>query len=982
MIGFIQRVFFLLLFTGIIYTANADVLPEKTVRGRITDLYSGRPVVGITVLRHGTITGTVSDTNGEYSITVAEGQRLIFSGNGYKNREVVIGGARKYHVFLEPLTNIMDGPVVAGFGVSPSENSVFSAQYIDDFRFNNGFKVTPQQLIQGKVAGMTIISKGGSAGGDFEMALQGRNSLLAGNNPLFVVDGLPLGFGGVSGIRNPLSIVHPDDIESFTVWKGGAASMYGWRGSNGVVLINTRMADRNQPLKVRFSSRVSVAERSKTWNLAAADEFRALVNEKFAADGSHLLGQSNTDWQKEVFRQSVSTDNNLSLTGVQGGVPFRVSYGFTRENGIVLTDHFSRITMSLGIQPTMLDGRIRMRMNMKAMLNNNRFGSVSALPFAGRFDPTQPVIAENWHNYFTWMGPGGVPNPLAPVNPVALLQMSEDFSRIVSSIGNISLTYRPASIPALQAGLNIGYDATAGAGELLQPENFPGRIDLQNGGGTFREYDQTVNNKITELFVKYEITPDNRASRLLLTGGLSRHHFSSKGSDRDANFSDSVLHFYLEHFDKRNLVSLFASAEYAISDKWVMTAVVRQDGLSGREFKSRWGTFPVLGAAWFLHNESVFRNSAVIDRLVFRLNYGISGNPATVSADPFLPGYAAFPVSGPAAFRDRWHWLHNHPVDDAEVKWETTANFHAGIEFGLSDNRISGSLDVNRRITENLNYYNPLLQTITPGSPEIFNAGSLSNTGVTLVLNTSLVKTRSLVWDMGINASWNRNRIEELSIPGDQDAGWILAGESAGFGFPYLQVHAKGHPVGTFYLKKQLYDSQNRPLEAMYDSNPAGQLSSSDSRYALHSPDPDYILGLHTQFKWHNLDAGASFRSHIGQHVYNSIRSVSGWRTIYHPSGFLMNSDREVLLSRFEYPQPLSDYFLSDASFLKIDWISLGYSFYKFLRNVDRVRIFTTLQNVAVITGYNGTDPEQIRGMEQYRYPVPANLVFGINIDF
>jgi TonB-dependent starch-binding outer membrane protein SusC len=356
--------------------------------------------------------------------------------------------------------------------------------------------------------------------------------------------------------------------------------------------------------------------------------------------------------------------------------------------------------------------------------------------------------------------------------------------------------------------------------------------------------------------------------------------------------------------------------------------------------------------------------------------------PATYSSDPFMPGYTAVPGMGPLAFGDRWHWLYRNDVSDEQVKWERTESFNAGIEFGLLKNRINGSIDGYQRNTRNLNYY--LLSGLSmPGTvPAIYNVGTITNTGVELVLNSVLVKTRNVFWELGINAAWNKNRITEWSIPGNPEIRWLFAGESAGRGFGPVQVHAAGFSAGTFYLKQQVYANGTLPLEGIYAQNPQGQLDLSEERYAGAGADPDYIVGINTSFKWHNLDINASVRSHYGQSVYHGIRSISSLNSLYHPSGYLSNADKHLLITGFENSQPYSDHYLSDASFLKVDYISAGYSFYRLMKSISRVRLYAAVQNIAVFTRYAGTDPEQIRGIEQYRYPIPSNLVFGLNIDF
>jgi iron complex outermembrane receptor protein len=953
----------------------------KNIKGRVTDAISGEPVAGASVMREGTITGTVSRITGEFAISITEGQVLVFSAKGYHDRHVKTGSADNYRVQMNPLpysdVNTLDTYQMA------AENTTVSFQGISAHHFNKGLITTPQELMAGRIAGAQISPKSGAPGDDVDFYLRGRSSLHM-NAPLYIVDGIPLDMEGVSGIRNPLSIVNASDIESFVVLKDAAAtSIYGSRGANGVIIITSKMAKEGDDLKVNYSALVSVGKPVSSANILTAAEFRSLISDRFPQTGVPLLGNTETVWHDEIYRNAISTDHNLSLSGLQGGVPFRVSYGFTNENGILDTDKFSRVTMSLGVQPSLLDNHLQLRINMKAMLNNNRFANKEALRSAFHFDPTRPVKDDSWYEYFTWTMPGGEPDILAPVNPVALLNMTEDFSRIVSSIGNIQASYQFHNMPKLRAHMNLAYDAVNGAGEIIQHENFPGRVDLVNGGGTFREYKQTRKNNLVDLSMNYTTGNATGSNIFAMTGGLSRQHFSTTGEDRDMNFSETILYLDMDDQSDRNLISMFAHARLDLQDKYFFAASVRQDGLLAVSDSYKWGSYPSVSFAWKLNNEPFLQNSQTIQLLKLRASYGISGvQNLALSFDPYMTGYFSGPFDGPTIFGDRWHWIYRKNLPAEDILRERNHAYNLGLDFATRRSRFSGTVDAYKRTTRGVLAWLP--EGLNPGMDgRPASVGTIENKGIEASLKLVAADARNFRWVVGLNGAWNMNNLGEMIIPGNTDfplisSGWIHPGYPA-----HVQVHTAGYPAGSFYLKKQVYGSNGLPVEGVYVASPGNQPNPADERYAGKSSLPEYIFGFQTGIQWGSLDLGLSARSHVGQYVYNSSWSVSApGHDVYHPSQFLTNISRNSLLSGFETPQYLSDFFLSDASFVKLDNITMGYSIYSLVRNVSKVRLFATVQNVYTHTAYKGIDPEARFGIESYTYQRPRNMVFGISIDF
>lgn len=981
--SFIQKkATILLVWISLLSFISANAQP-KSIKGRVTDQESGKILPGFSIFRKGTIAGTVTDRIGKFYLIAEEGQELVVSGKGYQDRLVTVRKGRFYHIAVKRIPMPEELLTEAGYGKTAPELAIGSTGEVRHGRFNQGLIATPQQLIAGKVAGLRITPVGGAPGGDVEIRLRGTSSLLSKGNPLFVVDGIPFDYEGITGIRNPLSIIHPADIESFTVLKDAAATaIYGSRGSNGVILITSKSARQGQPLRINYSTYMSFGELTRTADVLSTNEFRSLVSERLPSQAAEWLGNTSTDWQSEIYRQSVSTDHNLSLTGEQGGVPFRVSYGFTNENGVLETDKFTRVTMALGIQPTLIENRLKMQINIKAMLNNNRFASENAIASAYQFDPTQAVANDSWFNYFTWTDAEGLPVASAPVNPVAQLLMVEDYSRIVSSIGNIILDYRFLNIPELKANLHLAYDATNGAGEIIEPENYPGKIDHDNGGGTFREYKQKRKNNLVDLYFNYTGGFPRNLGNVDAMAGFSRQFFNNSGSDHEFNRSETIVRHDLNLLAKSSLLSFYARLHYNIRSKYLLSATIRHDGLTHPNGDLKWGTYPAFALGWRISEENFLKNSQNLNNLKLRFSYGISGrNDYLYSVNTYLPTVGTSHIQ--PALNNRWHWTNRQDLYDPDVKWEETLIYNGGLDFGFFRNRINGSVDVYRRITSNLHSLVPDMSGQSGNSLRLANVGSMENRGIEFTLNTILASARQFLWEIGFNGAYNENLITHLEIPGSAVFPAIFTGLAHPGSSQTVKVHASGFPANSFFVYEQIYSGDGKPIEGVYGDKTGSQLLPGDNRYIYGNEAPDFMVGLNTSLKWRKLDVSASARSHKGNYLYNSLWASGALDShLFHPDGFLGNLSRNARDNGFATPQVLSDYYVSDASFIKIDYVTMGLSTYNLFNSIERLRLYVTLQNVKTFTRYKGLDPEQSNGIEGYQYQLPQNMIFGISIDF
>jgi TonB-dependent starch-binding outer membrane protein SusC len=958
---------------------------QKTVKGKITDAETGFAIPGATIIRDGTISGTVSNIYGEYTLTAEEDQKLICSIEGYKPQQIIVKSRNRYNIRMVRIHDPYEELINIGYGSAKIKNITGSSETIKYPDFNRGAITTPQQLISGKVAGLQITNPGGAPGENSVLTLRGGSSLIGNNNPLFLIDGIPLDNDAVSGIRNPLSIIHPSDIESFTVLKDASATaLYGSRASNGVIIITTKMAKKDQPLRVNYSAFVSVGELQKSYNVLTADEFRNRVTERYPTYlyALRLLGNSSTSWQDEIYQTAISSDHNLSVTGNQEGVPYRVSYGFTDEKGILKTDKFSRVTMSVGIHPTLFDEHLKVKMNLKVLLSNNRFANRSAIATAARFDPTQAVTNDSpYGGYFTWTDQNGIPVTIAPVNPVAQLIMNDDYTRIVSSLGNINFDYRFHNFPDLSANLNLGYDVTRGAGLIMRTENYPGEFDPVNGGGTFREYDQNRKNNLLDFNLNYS-KPFGKNSNHYIEAmvGFTSQSFKRSGTDYEANYAETIYKWDAEYETENSLRSFLSRFNYALKDRYLFSATIRQDRLSYFSHGNRWGTFPSVALAWKINEEGFLKNNKAISILKLRAGYGktshqnISFDFNPLVSGQFHPGYLS---------RDRGHWINVPEIVNPDLNWEVTTSGNIGLDYGFFNNRISGAVDIYQRNTEDLIGIIPLPTGNNLYNIGLTNVGSFENRGVEFSVNLIPVKTGSFTWDIGFNAAYNENKITKISLPDNPDFSHLSLGLISNSEGKTIQIHSAGYPAYSFFVKEQVYQSNGVPIEGLYVDRSGNQFIPGDDRNHYKKAAPDYIMGAFSGIKWKNLDLHISGRMHLGNYIYNNVWAEdAAYSKLFNQAGFLNNLNKNVYKTQFENPQYYSDYYISDASFIKIDNVSMGYVIYKLLGRKTKARLYATLQNVATYTNYRGSDPEVVNGIDYYPYPRTRNMVFGVNIDF
>ena len=610
-------------------------IAQDTVSGTVTEAETGETLPGVNITIQGMPNrGTTTNLDGEYNLQVPSLQdTLVFSFVGFQTTVVPIDGRAQIDVALSPQTLTGSELVVIGYGTQEKGDNTGSVTAVSSSDFNEGNITSPGELFQGKAAGVTVTSNDGAPGSGSTIRIRGGSSLSASNDPLFVIDGVPLDGGGVSGMRNPLNTINPNDIESISILKDASATaIYGSRASNGVVLITTKRGHEGQSLSVSYTGKASLQTQAKTLDVLSAEEFRTVVENRFGQGAADQLGDASTDWQDEIYENAFSQDHNLSFTGAYNDLPYRVSLGFSGNGGILKTSQMDRLTGSVAVNPTFLDGDLRVDLNIKGMQVNNRFANRGAIGSAITFDPTQPVTVDSnpFGNYFTWTNQNGDPISIAPANPMALLNQTEDESTVYRSIGNAKFDYTLPFFPDMVATLNLGYDySNVGDGKNIVPDNAAFAYTGENQpNGSRTEYDQKKENELLDFYLKYNRELSGIDSKIDITGGYSWEHHYERGSNYVTNFNtaDTLVveqdtDFETEHY----IVSFFGRMNYALKDKYLLTATLRNDGTSRFSEDNRWGLFPSAALAWKIHEEPFLANAEAVTELKLRLGYGVTG---------------------------------------------------------------------------------------------------------------------------------------------------------------------------------------------------------------------------------------------------------------------------------------------------------------------------------------------------------------------
>lgn len=966
---------------------GAGYAQVKTITGKVTDAGNGEALPGVTIVVKGTTNGTITNFDGEYSINAEEGQTLSFSFIGYTPQEQVIGTSNVINLKLEQSMENIDEVVVIGYGQVKKEDATGSVTAVTSDDFNQGAITSPQELVSGKIAGVQITNGGGAPGDGSTIRIRGGSSLSASNDPLIVIDGVPMDSEGVSGMRNPLNTIHPSDIETFTVLKDASATaIYGSRASNGVILITTKKGRKGAGLKLSYNGFASYSTPSGKVDVLSADQFRQIiVDEKGTTNAPNLLGSANTDWQDVIFEPSVSHDHNVSLTGNIADMPFRASVGYSDQNGILLNSSMQRWTGSVGLNPSFFEDHLSLNLNFKGMVIDNNFSNQGAIGTAVSFDPTQYVYSGNdsYGGFFTWLQPNGDPNTLAPNNPLAQIMMHDDQSTVNRAIGNVQVDYKFHFLPDLKATLNTGFEYSDSKGTTIDDNDAPWTFG--NGGGYYGEYTQKKKNELLDFYLTYTKDLESINSNLSVMGGYSWQHFWRENYNYSTNGSGSEV-LSPKNWDPTEyyLVSFFGRLNYTLADRYLLTLTVRQDGTSRFSPDTRWGTFPSAAFAWRISEEEFLKNSPVISDLKLRLGYGITGQQNIGSGDyPYLARYTYSKDNAQYQFGDTFYTTIRPEGYDAKIKWEETTTYNIGLDYGFLNDRITGTIDVYQRDTKDLLNFIPVPAGTNLTNMLLTNVGDLTNKGFEFSILGRIIAKEDLSWEVGFNATYNKNEITKLTAIDDPNYLGVYTGGISGAVGNTIQIHSVGYPANTFFVYEQVYDESGTPIQGLYvDRNGDGQITG-DDRYHYKKSAPDWFMGFNTKVYYKNWDFGFAGRISIGNYVYNNVWSSNGsLNNLYWSSNYLLNVNSNALVTHFQNPEYFSDYYVKDASFLRLDNISLGHTFKNINNDKMSIRLYGTAQNVFVITRYKGLDPEVSNGIDNNIYPRPRVFMMGLSIDY
>ena len=993
----------LLLFLMCLCLATSPVWAQQTVSGKVTDAGDGLGLPGVNIVEAGTSNGTVSDIDGNYTIKVRDNATLIFSYVGYTSLEILVNNRSVIDAPLQADITQLSEVIVVGYGSQEKGDVTGVVAKIDDENFNRGAIVSPDQLIAGKVSGVQITTNSGEPGGQTKIRIRGGTSLTASNEPLYVIDGVPIENkshdpGGFSKGRNPLNFLNPNDIDNVTILKDASASaIYGSRAANGVIIINTKKGSKAGGFA--YSGYVSVAEVSTKFKMLDTEPFRNVVTAK-APDKLGDLGTSDTKWTDEILQSAVGQNHSLSFSGGGDKSAVRVSLGHQDIDGVIRTSNTSRTSLGVNYNQELWDNRISFSAGIKAAYTKDRFNP-DVVGAALTYDPTQQVFNENnkalgGYNEYPL-------NVLAGDNPVANINQTQDIGEYLRNVGNLSLTYNSKLLEGFSLTSTLGFDMTNGERRSLKPSTL--RSAALDSGEVRYEGLRKLN-PLFNVYATYGREIASLDSRFDVTMGYEYQDFNSDFQGyRAYRLTTDVYGFYgaqvagkidpISSNEENRIISFFGRVNYSLKDKYLLTASLRRDGSSRFGPENRWGMFPSIALGWRLIDEDFMSGAkSVFSDLKLRMGYGVNGSQEFANYQ-YLATYTSSQNNAQYQFGDRYVTTLRPNGYDNSIKWEETSSYNLGLDFEVNEGRYSGSLEFYVKDTKDL-----LFEVSVPAGTNltnrvISNIGQIQNKGIELTLNGFVIDNDNFRWNVGLNAAYNSNKVKALDLVNDPDfEGYQVGGITGGTGNT-AQIHKVGESVFAFYVYKHKLDGDGNPLvdgvdhngdgnidlADMYEDTNGDEIVNSEDKRPYEKPAPDVILGLSSNLEYKNFDLSFTMRANLGNYVYNNIASANGaYSNMTGSNGFVSNVHSSVLETNFKTNQYFSDYYVENASFLRMDNITLGYNFNK-VGNFN-VRLYTTAQNLFVLTNYSGLDPEVEEGRDNNPYPRARTFLLGVNLEF
>ncbi len=975
---------------------------QITVKGLVKDT-AGEPIIGANVVIKGTTNGTITDFDGNFQLNANKGDIIVISFIGYQPQEAQ--AAASMNIILKDDTELLDEVVVIGYGSVKKDDLSGSVVAIKAEEMNKGAVTSPQELIMGKVPGLSVSQGDGAPGAGSTIRIRGGASLNASNDPLIVIDGIPVSNDAAPGTPNALATINPNDIETFTVLKDASATaIYGSRASNGVIIIQTKKGTQDK-IKVSYSGTFTAKDPYKRIETLDAQSFREVMQAQYpegtaqSADIQRILNvypNQSTDWQDAIYQTGLSTDQNIGIAGKAGFMPFRISLGYNTEKGTLKTSKYERYTGAVNLSPKFFDNHLSVDINVKGTINKNRFADSGAVGAAAFFDPTKPIYDEEnrYNGYWNWGIVQGAQADLATQNPLSLLYDRNNHGTTKRSLGNIQLDYKIHGLEDLHANLNLGYDVAKTTGRnFVNFNSVQSSLDKTfTGLGQGNTWNNLRRNHLLDFYMNYAKNIESIKSNFDIMAGYSWQHFyyanhditysnptedlgAKEGYTYDANERHYIRDDHRRIPYENYLISFFGRLNYNFMDRYLLTATLRRDGSSRFSENNRWGLFPSAALAWTISNEPFMKATEnVLSKLKLRLGYGVTGQQE-IGDYQYITSYS-FSTNPNTTYLGTTLLKPNGYSPD--LKWEQTTTYNVAIDFGFLNNRINGSIEYYQKHTKDL------LNTISAAAGTNFinlitaNVGKMKNKGVEANVNAIAIQSKDFTWEVGYNITWNDSKITKLTTTFNPDYQGIDAGTN--------QKHQVGEMPGTFYLYQQVYDENGKPIQnAFVDRNNDGQITEAD-RYLTHkSPMAKVYMGFSSQFSYKKWDLGFNLRANFGNYVYNGVASGNSTSNNYGGKGFVTNlyngfqDTGFTLLNTSE--QMASDYFLENASFLKMDNITLGYSFQNLFAAKLSGRISASVQNVFTISKYSGLDPE-CGAIDSNIWPRPRTYTIGLNLNF
>jgi len=888
-------------------------------------------------------------------------------------------------------TREIEQVVIVGYGKQKKSDLTGSVTAISAKDFNEGAITSPEQLIQGKTAGVQITTNGGAPGSGSVIRIRGGASLNASNDPLIVIDGVPVDNNEIKGAANPLALINPSDIESFNILKDASATaIYGSRAANGVIIITTKKGSSGR-LKAVYSTTTSAYTKMGKVDVLTGDQFREIVAQYGSDNLKNNVGTYNTDWQEQIYQTALGYDNNLALSGGVRWLPYRLSLGYLNQEGILRTNSFERSTIGVNLSPKFFDRHLSVDVNFKGSYTENRFADTGQVGAAVSFDPTRPVYdagLPQFGGYFEWTEPDPAkprnqwkPVTIAGKNPLSALEQRFDYSYVTRYLGNVQLDYKFHFLPELRANLNVGLDKSSSNGSNTILATTAGSF---NSGGSFSEYKQSKENKLLDFYLNYVKDIDAIQSTVDLTAGYSYQDFYREEPAYLVDEGTGAVREQVGFATQSTILSYFGRLNYSLMNRYLLTATLRRDGSSRFGKDNRVGYFPSVALAWRIDQEGFLKGSTAVSQLKLRAGWGETGQQEISNTNyPYLARF--FIGDGGAMYQlgDQYYITYRPQGYDPNLKWETTETKNIGLDFGFASDRITGSVDLYQKDTRDL-----LSMVNVPAGANLTNilltnVGNMRNRGIEASVNVQAIKTDNFSWEFSANATHYKSEITNLSATENPDQKVLTGGISGGTGTT-VQVHAVGYQPNAFYVYQQVYGSDGRPLEGVYVDRNGDGIINNDDLYMYKSPTPDVLLGFSSRFTMKNWDLGFTMRASIGNYVYNNMASKDGTLqllTDFDSKKFTNNIHSSFYDTGFRKAQYLSDYYVENGSFLRMDDINLGYNFKHFMDNA-RLRVFASAQNVFLITKYSGLDPEVYNGIDNNLYQRPRVYSVGLNFQF